>query len=53
MTSIAYELHKLHPLKGAGSLGASSPIGGPLVSDFEGRTALNQKEVRAPDHGAE
>ncbi len=53
MTSMAYELHKLHPLKGAGSLGATSPIGGFLDDLFGGRMAIFEVAGSTPDHGAE
>ena len=52
MTSTAYELHNLHPLKGAVSLGATSPTSGPLVELFGRRTAMGWMEVPALDHGS-
>ena len=52
MTSTAYELHNLHPLKRAVSLGATSPISGPLVELFLGRTAMDWMDFPTLDHGS-
>ena len=42
--STAYDLHKLHPLKGAASPGANSPMGGSPKYNLKGR----RRNMRGP-----
>ena len=49
MVSMAYDLHKLHPLKGAVSLGAHSPMGVSLKDSLKG----GRRCMEGPDTSTE